>query len=40
MPSAIWAGQLGHDERGAIGIFLGSLLVFGIGTGMVQTVKR
>ena len=31
MPSAIWVGQFGHDERGAIAIFLGSLLIFMLG---------
>ncbi len=36
MPSAIWVGQFGHNERGAIGIFLGSLLVFAIGTGLIK----
>lgn len=28
LPFAIWVGQIGHDERGAITIFLGSILVF------------
>lgn len=31
MPSAIWAGHFGHNERGAIGIFLGSSLIFFLG---------
>lgn len=31
MPSAIWVGQFGHNERGSIGIFLGSLIVFLLG---------
>ena len=28
LPYAIWVGQLGHDERGAIVIFAGSIIVF------------
>lgn len=31
LPSAIWAGQIGHDERGAISLFLGSVLIFYVG---------
>ena len=31
MPFSIWAGQLGHNERGAIAIFVGSIGVFFIG---------
>jgi hypothetical protein len=31
MPSAIWVGQFGHDERGAIAIFVASILTFTIG---------
>jgi len=31
MPSAIWVGHFGHNEQGAIAIFVGSLLVFFIG---------
>lgn len=31
MPSAIWVAQFEHSERGSIGIFLGSILVFFIG---------
>ena len=28
MPSAIWVGHLGHNEKGAIAIFLSSIVVF------------
>ena len=28
LPYAIWVGQLGHDERGAITIFIGSVVMF------------
>jgi len=31
MPSAIWVGFLGHDERGCIAIFAASILVFSLG---------
>ncbi len=31
LPSAIWAGQLKHDEKGAIMIFLSSVSVFILG---------
>ncbi len=31
LPSAIWIGQFGHNERGAIGIFLGSAFIFYLG---------
>lgn len=31
MPFAIWVGHFGHNERGAIIIFLGSIFLFFIG---------
>ncbi len=31
MPSAIWVGFLGHNERGCIAIFAASILVFLLG---------
>ena len=31
MPSAIWVGHLGHNEQGAITIFIASLAVFYLG---------
>ncbi len=31
MPSAIWVGGIGHNERGCIAIFVASILVFFIG---------
>ena len=31
MPSAIWVGHFGHNERGAITIFVSSVVVFYIG---------
>lgn len=31
MPSAMWVGWIGHNERGSIGIFLGSIIVFLLG---------
>ncbi len=31
MPSAIWVGFLGHNERGCIAIFAASILVFAVG---------
>lgn len=32
MPSAMWVGWIGHNERGSIAIFTGSILVFALGT--------
>ncbi len=40
MPSAIWVGHFGHDERGAIAIFLGSTLVFFIGFILTRTSSK
>ena len=40
MPSAIWLGQFAHDERGAISIFLGSLLVFWLGYLLTQVARK
>lgn len=31
MPLSIWVGQLGHNERGAIIIFVGSIFLFVMG---------
>lgn len=31
VPSAIWVGHLGHNERGSIHIFLASIAVFFVG---------
>ena len=31
LPFAIWVGQFGHNERGCILIFSGSIIVFYIG---------
>jgi len=40
MPSAIWVGHIGHNEKGAIAIFLSSIAVFFIGYGLTQTASR
>lgn len=40
LPSAIWVGQLGHDERGAIAIFLSSVAVFFIGYTLTKATSR
>lgn len=40
LPSAIWVGHFGHDEQGAIAIFVASLLVFFLGFGMVRFGMR
>jgi len=40
LPSAIWVSQLGHNERGAIGIFLGAMLVFALGYVLVQIAHK
>lgn len=37
LPAAIWAGQLGHDEEGAIRIFVASLALFGAGTVLTRS---
>lgn len=31
MPFSIWVGHLGHDERGAIAIFVSSGIIFCLG---------
>jgi len=31
LPSAIWMGHFGHNERGSITIFIGSIFIFFIG---------
>ncbi len=31
MPSAIWVGHIGHNERAAISIFVGSMALFVLG---------
>ena len=36
MPSAIWVGHLGHDERSAIFIFVCSIVIFLIGWLLAQ----
>ena len=36
MPSAIWVGQFGHNERASIAIFLSSIFVFVIGMGLIK----
>lgn len=31
MPAAIWVGHFRHDEKGALTIFLGSVVIFFLG---------
>ena len=40
MPSAIWLGQFAHNERGSIGVFLGSLLVFWLGFLLTRVARK
>ncbi|HLD50633.1 MAG TPA: hypothetical protein VJC08_05485 [bacterium] len=40
MPSAFWLAQFAHDERGSIGFFLGSLLVFWLGYLLTQVARK
>ncbi len=40
LPSAIWVGHFGHNERGSIGIFLASILVFILGTVLVKVSRK
>jgi len=40
MPYAIWVGEFGRDEAGAIGIFAGSSLVFFIGYLLTRVGKK
>ncbi|HXV28568.1 MAG TPA: hypothetical protein VD913_06340 [bacterium] len=40
MPSAIWVGFLGHNERGSVAIFVASILVFTTGYFLTQFSKR
>ena len=39
MPSAIWVGQIGHNERGCIAIFVSSLAVF-LGGILLQRLSK
>ena len=39
MPSAIWVGWFGHDERGSIAIFIASIFVFFIGAVLIRISK-
>ena len=40
LPSAIWVGQFGHDERGAIAIFTASIVVFSLGYALTRFSRR
>lgn len=40
LPSAIWVGQIGRDERGAITIFLSSVLIFSVGYLLIHFSSR
>lgn len=40
LPSAIWVGHFGHNERGSIAIFLASILVFVIGTVLIKLSNK
>jgi len=40
LPSAIWVGHIGHNEKGAIAIFLSSVFVFFAGYGLTQASSR
>ena len=39
MPAAIWIAEFQHSERGAIGIFLGSMIIFFAGFCMTRLSK-
>ncbi|MGH7198535.1 MAG: hypothetical protein ACREH5_07340 [Candidatus Omnitrophota bacterium] len=40
LPSAIWVGHFGRDERGAIAIFLASVFVFFAGYLLTRLAAR
>jgi len=40
LPSAIWVGHFGHDEKGAIGIFVGSVAVFFAGVALSRIALK
>lgn len=40
LPSAIWVGHFGHDERGAILIFVGSVVIFFTGAFLSRIALR
>lgn len=40
LPSSIWVGHFGHDEKGAIAIFLASIFVFFIGYCLTRLAAR
>ncbi len=39
MPSALWVGELARDEKKAIALFVASLLIFTLGTGLARFAK-
>ena len=40
LPSAIWVSQIGHNERGAIAIFLSSVGLFFLGYALTRAASR
>lgn len=40
LPSAIWVGHFGHNERGSIAIFAASFVVFYLGYGLIKISKK
>ena len=40
LPSAIWVGHFNHDEKGAIGIFVGSVAVFFAGVALSRIALK
>lgn len=40
LPSAIWVGHFNHDEKGAIVIFIGSVVVFFVGVALSRIVLK
>ena len=40
MPSAILAAEMLHSERIAVGLFIGSALIFAAGTFLIKIGKR
>lgn len=40
LPFSLWVGWIGHNEAGSILIFVGSILIFALGTVLTGSAKR
>ncbi len=40
LPASMWAAQISHDEKRSVGIFVGSITVFFLGTVLTRFSGR